>query len=160
MSAQNREKLTLLLVRKMSVLAHPLPPYPCGNTINFVKSEVFCAKTCGCPHLKNPLCSKNVRTGQTVPDCGRLLWTAPYWKVDCDLWKVWRLRSSLAGTSSIKAKSASQKYLCIRNRYRYFQNFFHRYLASFRCSNGHRYRSIFLNLVTDIIADILTKYFG
>jgi len=35
-------------------------------TINFEKSEVFCSKKCGRPHLRNSLlpCPKNVRTKQ------------------------------------------------------------------------------------------------
>jgi len=32
----------------------PKPSCPCGYTINFKKSEVFCTKKCGRPHLKNP----------------------------------------------------------------------------------------------------------
>jgi len=42
------------------------PPCPCGHTINFKNSKVFCTKKCGRPHLKNPLfpCPQNVRIGQ------------------------------------------------------------------------------------------------
>jgi len=56
------------------------PPCPCGHTINFEKSEVFCAKKCGRTHLKKspPPCPQNVRTRQALPPvhCGRLLWSA------------------------------------------------------------------------------------
>jgi len=47
----------------------PHLPCPCGHTINFENSEVFCIKKCGLPHLKNPLtpCLQNVRTEQTLP---------------------------------------------------------------------------------------------
>jgi len=51
-----------LLVRKMSALAQPpFSPCSCGHTINFEKSDDFCTKKCGRPHLKNPL-----------PPCNRL----------------------------------------------------------------------------------------
>jgi len=44
-------------------IAKNLPsPCPCGHTINFKKSDVFCAKKCERPHLKNPL----VCTGQPL----------------------------------------------------------------------------------------------
>jgi len=57
------------------------PLYPLGHTINFKKSEIFCAKNCGCPHLKNPLFAKCPHwTTPPLPDCGRLLWKAPYQK--------------------------------------------------------------------------------
>jgi len=59
----------------MSALSQP-PHCPCGHTINFEKSDVFCTKKCGRQHRKNPL----VRTGQAPlrPKCGRFLWIAPY----------------------------------------------------------------------------------
>jgi len=43
-----------------------IPLVRADATINFEKSEVFCAKKCGRPHLKNtpPPLSVNVRTGQ------------------------------------------------------------------------------------------------
>jgi len=69
-----------LLFCKMSALAQPsLPPCPCGDTINFEKSEAF-SKKCERLHLKNS--SPPVRSGQTPPspDCGRLLRTVPYLK--------------------------------------------------------------------------------
>jgi len=54
---------------------NPLP-CPCGHTINFEKSEVFCIKKCRRPHLKKPAFSI-VRTGQTPPpECGCPLGTA------------------------------------------------------------------------------------
>jgi len=52
-SAQNREKMALLA--PLSALAQALStPCPCGHTINIEKSEVFCTKKCGRPHLKTP----------------------------------------------------------------------------------------------------------
>jgi len=54
-SAQNREKLTPPLVRKISALVQPPSPLVCADTINFEKPEVFCTKKCGRPHLTNPL---------------------------------------------------------------------------------------------------------
>jgi len=45
---------------------------PCGHTINIEKSEVFCTKKYGRPHLKNsPLSALD------KPPFGRLLWTTP-----------------------------------------------------------------------------------
>jgi len=50
----------------------PFHPCPCGHTINFEKSEVFCTKKCGRPHLKNlPLCPHWTNT--FPPECGRRL---------------------------------------------------------------------------------------
>jgi len=80
MSAQNRQKLTPF-VCKMSALAQPPPPLFVRNTINFENPEFFCTKKCDvriwrtlpsllsekCPHWKS-----------LPPDCGRLVWTAPY----------------------------------------------------------------------------------
>jgi len=61
-----------------SLLVRADTPYcPCGHTLNFEKYVVFCTKKCRPPHLKNPPCPQNVCTGHP-PDCGRLLWTAPY----------------------------------------------------------------------------------
>jgi len=51
-------------------LSAQLPPCQSGRTINFEKSDVFCTKECGRPHLKKSL-SRLVRTGQTPLD----LWT-------------------------------------------------------------------------------------
>jgi len=65
MSAQNREKLTLPLVRKMSTLAIPTPP------------EVFCIKKCGCASEKPLPLDRKIHIEQT-PNCGHLLWTTPY----------------------------------------------------------------------------------
>jgi len=66
-SAQNREKLTP-------------PTLSFGHTINFEKSEAFCIKKCGHPHLKNPLpFVRKMSALDKPPECGRpSLWTAPY----------------------------------------------------------------------------------
>jgi len=62
---------------------HWLTPTPCpcgGHTINFKKSEIFCAKKCGRPHLKNtlPLVRKMFALDNPPhPDCGHRLWTEP-----------------------------------------------------------------------------------
>jgi len=44
----------------------------------FEKSDVFCTKKCGRPHLNNPLVRKMSALDKAPPppDCGRLLWTA------------------------------------------------------------------------------------
>jgi len=63
-SAKNLKKLTPPLFRKMSALLNLFPPLVRANTLNFEKSEIFCAKKCGRPRLKNFPCPKNVRTGQ------------------------------------------------------------------------------------------------
>jgi len=62
---------------------------PCGHTINFKKSVLFCTKKCWRPHLKNPLpplsekCPNWTNPSSPCPhwtkpplsDCGHLLWT-------------------------------------------------------------------------------------
>jgi len=54
------QKLDLFshLVRKMSALAQPTLRCPCGHTISFKNSGVFCAKKCERPHLKTPSLSE------------------------------------------------------------------------------------------------------
>jgi len=54
-SAQNREKLTPPPCRKRAYWLNPLPSCPCELTINFEKSQVFCTKKCGRPHLQKTL---------------------------------------------------------------------------------------------------------
>jgi len=74
-------------VRAKSQKIDPLPPCPknvrtgstpcpCRHTINFEKSEVFCAKKCRRPLQKNPLVRKMSALNK-LPDCKRLLWMAP-----------------------------------------------------------------------------------
>jgi len=49
---KNLEKLTPPLSEKCSNWLNPLTPTcPRGHTKNFEKSEVFCTKKCGRPHL-------------------------------------------------------------------------------------------------------------
>jgi len=75
----------------------PPSPCPCRHTINFEKSGVFYTKKCRRPHLQNPFCLKNVRTGQIPlpPDCGRLLWTAP----NCEIFKWLYCKTRLSHNS-------------------------------------------------------------
>jgi len=50
------KKLTpSLLSAKCPYSLNLLPSCPSGHTMNFKKSDVFCTKKCGRPHLKNPL---------------------------------------------------------------------------------------------------------
>jgi len=56
----------------------PLPPCPCGHTINFEKSQVFIAKKRGRPHLKQKLLSEKCPHWTYPPPPWSLLWTAPY----------------------------------------------------------------------------------
>jgi len=65
MSEQNREKLTPSPPCPKNVRTGSTTPCPCGHTINFEKSKVFCAKKCGHPRLKNSSCPQYVRPGQT-----------------------------------------------------------------------------------------------
>jgi len=52
------------------------PPCSCGHTTNFKKSEAFCTKKCGRPHLKtSPLVCKRSALDKPPLDCGPLLWT-------------------------------------------------------------------------------------
>jgi len=62
---KSRKIDSLPLVRKMSAQAQPPSPLSVRTHYNFEKSESFCAKNCGRPHLKNPSCPRNVRTEQT-----------------------------------------------------------------------------------------------
>jgi len=48
-------KIDPLAAKSPHRLKHPLlSPYLCGHTINSEKSDVFCTKKCGRPHLKYP----------------------------------------------------------------------------------------------------------
>jgi len=55
-----------------------LPPFPCGHALNFEKSEMFCTKKFGRPHMKNrfPLVQKMSELDKP-PDCGRLFMDSP-----------------------------------------------------------------------------------
>jgi len=60
---------------------NPLPPCPCGQTINFKKSKFFCTKKCERPHLKKPpppLSALDKLPPSLTADvfCGCFLWTA------------------------------------------------------------------------------------
>jgi len=61
---------------------NPLPPCPCGHSLNLEKIRIFLHKKCGCSHLQTlPPCLQHIRTGQwTTPlsDCGHLLCMVPY----------------------------------------------------------------------------------
>jgi len=54
-------------------------PCPCGHTINFEKSEVFCTKKPSAFEELPPLVRKMSALDKPLPpDCGPLSWMAPY----------------------------------------------------------------------------------
>jgi len=49
-----RKMSALLQTSSHSALPQTSSSFPCGHTINFLNSEVFCIKKFGQPHLQNP----------------------------------------------------------------------------------------------------------
>jgi len=76
MSAKNRVKLTPFAL--VCTSSTHLSPCPCRHTINFKKSEVFCPKKCGRPHLKYPLVRKMSALDKSLLSADVFLWTALY----------------------------------------------------------------------------------
>jgi len=80
--AHKSQKIDPSPLCKTSALAQSLAPLSLRTHHKFQKSEVFCTKRWGRPHLQNPLVRKMFALGKLLsPDFEHLLWMVPYSKL-------------------------------------------------------------------------------